>query len=194
MSSRSESAGTPSTPNLAPLWPMLWRQTRVELLRLWRTPSFFVPTLLLPIVLYTLLGGLGKGSTLEDGVSRQTYALASVGTYGTIGVMLYSFGVSMANERAQRVNVLMRATPLPATIYLLAKIITALLSAVVMVTALSVFAILAGGVHLSLGAWATLLVSLVLGAIPFLCWLSLPAFLSLWRSSLIRAEEVRSFG
>ena len=59
---------------------MLWRQSLTEVLRLWRTPSFFVPTLLLPIVLYTLLGGLGKASALEGGMSRQTYALASIGT------------------------------------------------------------------------------------------------------------------
>jgi ABC-2 type transport system permease protein len=91
-----------STSALAPLGPMLGRQIQAELLRLWRTPSFFVPTLLLPIVLYALLGGLGKGTALEGGVSRQTYALASIGTYGIIGVMLYSFGVSMANERCSR--------------------------------------------------------------------------------------------
>jgi ABC-2 type transport system permease protein len=147
---------------------MLWRQGLTEVLRLWRMPSFFVPTLLLPIMLYILLGGLGKASALEGGVSRQTYALASIGTYGSISVMLYSFGVSMANERAQRVNVLMRATPLPATVYLLAKVITALLSAVVMVVALSAFAVLAGGVRLSVDAWALLLVSLLLGVVPFL--------------------------
>jgi ABC-2 type transport system permease protein len=135
---------------------------------LWRLPSFFVPTLLLPIVLYALLGGLGKAAAVEGGVSRQTYALASIGTYGIIGVMLYSFGVSLANERAQRVNVLMRATPLPATIYLLAKVITALLSAMVTVVGLCGFAVLAGGVRLSAGAWVALVLSLVLGVIPFL--------------------------
>ena len=147
---------------------MLWRQIQAELLRLWRTPSFLVPTLLLPLVLYSLLGGLGQGNTLEGGVSRQVYALASIGTYGIISVMLYSFGVSIANERAQRVNVLMRATPLPASIYLLAKVLTALLSALVMLLVLSGFAILVGGVQLSLAAWATLIVSLLLGVVPFL--------------------------
>jgi ABC-2 type transport system permease protein len=104
---------------------MLWRQVQAEVLRLWRTPSFLVPGLVLPLVLYSLLAGLGKTNSLEEGVSRHVYALAAVGTYCIISVMLYSFGVSIANERGQPVNVLMRATPLPASIYLLAKVVTA---------------------------------------------------------------------
>jgi ABC-2 type transport system permease protein len=160
---------TSSSPkSLAPLGPMLWRQLQAEMLRLWRTPSFLAPTLILPLVLYTLLGGLGKGSTLEGGISRSIYALASVGTYSIIGVMLYSFGVNIANERAQRVNVLMRATPLPASVYLLAKVVTALLSALVMLLVLSGFAIVIGSVQLSLTAWLTLILSLVLGVLPFI--------------------------
>jgi hypothetical protein len=74
------STQTSSTPaSLAPLGLMLWRQLQAELLRLWRTPSFLIPTLVLPLVLYSLLGGLGRGNTVEDGVSRQVYALASEG-------------------------------------------------------------------------------------------------------------------
>lgn len=164
MSTRSPS----STESLAPLGPMLWRQVQAELLRLWRTPSFLVPTLILPLVLYTLLGGLGRSTGLEDGVSRQVYALASVGTYSIVGVMLYSFGVSVASERAQRVNVLMRATPLPAAIYLLAKALTALLSALVMLLILGSFAAIVGSVQLSLTAWINLFASLVLGVLPFI--------------------------
>lgn len=111
---------------------------------------------------------MGKGNSLEEGVSRHIYALAAVGTYGIISVMLYSFGVSIANERGQRVNVLMRATPLPASIYLLAKVVTVLLSALVMLLVLSGFAIVVGGVQLSVIAWITLIASLVLGGLPFI--------------------------
>ncbi len=157
-----------TTSALAPLWRVFAHQVQAETLRLWRTPSFLAPTLILPLILYTLLGGLGKGHTLEDGVSRQVYALASVGTYCIVSVMLYSFGVNIANERGQRVNVLMRATPLPASIYLLAKVATALASALVMLLVLSLFASLIGGVQLSASAWVTLVASLLLGVLPFI--------------------------
>jgi ABC-2 type transport system permease protein len=159
---------SPTRTLLTPLGLMLWRQVQAEVLCLWRTPSFLVPGLVLPLVLYSLLGGLGKANSLEDGVSRHVYALAAVGTYCIISVMLYSFGVSIANERGQRVNVLMRATPLPASIYLLAKVVTALLSALVMLLVLSGFAFVVGGVQLSAISWITLLASLVLGVLPFI--------------------------
>ncbi len=164
MSTQISSNHTP----LAPVGLLLWRQVQAEVLRLWRTPSFLVPGLVLPLVLYTLLGGLGKANSLEDGVSRHVYALASVGTYCIISVMLYSFGVSIAFDRGQRVNVLMRATPLPASIYLLARVITALLSALVMLLILCGFAFGVGGVQLSAISWITLIASLILGVLPFI--------------------------
>src|SRR5215472_3524009 len=153
---------------LAPVGLMLWRQVQAEVLRLWRTPSFLVPGLILPLVLYSLLGGLGKANSLEAGVSRHVYALAAVGTYCIISVMLYSFGVNIANERGQRLNILMRATPLPASIYLLAKVVTALLSALAMLLVLCVFAFVAGGVQLGVTGWITLIAFLVLGVLPFI--------------------------
>jgi ABC-2 type transport system permease protein len=152
--------------SLAPLGPMFWRQLQSELLRLWRTPSFLISSLVLPSILFIILG-LRKASGLENGVSPHVYVLASVATYGVVSVMLYSFGVSIANERGQRVNVLMRATPLPASVYLLAKVVTALLSALAMLLLLSGFAFVAGGVQLSGAEWLTLIASLVLGALPF---------------------------
>jgi ABC-2 type transport system permease protein len=157
---------TSSTPSsLAPIGPMLWRQLQAELLRLWRTPSFLTSSLAIPVILFSLFG-LSKAGGLVDGVSRDVYALASFATYGTMSVMLNSFGIGIANERAQRVNVLMRATPLPASVYMLAKVATALLSALAMVLILSGFAFVVGGVQLGTIAWITLIASLVLGALP----------------------------
>jgi ABC-2 type transport system permease protein len=75
-----------------------------ELLRMWRTPSFFIATLVLPSILYNILG-LSKTSRMESGLDSHAYTLAFVATYGVVSVMLYSFGVSIANERSQRVNV-----------------------------------------------------------------------------------------
>jgi ABC-2 type transport system permease protein len=142
MSTQNSSTDTP----LAPLGLMLWRQLQAELLRMWRTPSFFVATLVLPSILYSILG-LSKTSRLESGVGSHVYTLASVATYGVVSVILYSFGVGIANERAQRVNVLMRATPLPASVYLLAKMVTALLSVLVTLLLLSGLAFFVGGVQ-----------------------------------------------
>ncbi|RAQ94095.1 ABC transporter permease [Thermogemmatispora tikiterensis] len=82
--------------------------------------------------------------------------------------MLHSFGASIASERGQRMNVLIRATPLPPSIYLLAKMVTALLSALVMLLVLCGFALAVGGVRLSAISWVTLIASLLLGVLPFI--------------------------
>lgn len=154
------------TSPLAPLVPMLWHQLRAEIIRMWRTPSFFIATLVLPSLLYTITG-LNKQSGLEGGIDIHAYTLASIATYGAVSVILYSFGTGIANERAQRVNVLMRTTPLPASIYLLAKVITAFLSILATLLVLSGLAFLVGGVQLSGIQWITLIASLTLGALPF---------------------------
>jgi ABC-2 type transport system permease protein len=157
-----------ATTPLAPLLPMFGRQFQSELLRLWRTPSFIVSSLALPVILFSFIGLRNIQGGKIDGVSFHVYVLASVATYGIVSVMLYSFGVSVANERGQRLNVLMRATPLPAAIYLLAKVVTALLSALLMLVLLGGFALLLGGVQLSIAAWLSLLAYLLLGSLPFI--------------------------
>jgi|SRR5579859_198610 len=146
---------------------MLWHQILSEVLRLWRAPGFLIPSLAVPLVLFFFFSNLSKVGVV-NGVSPQVNALASVASYGVVSVMLFSFGINVANERGQRLNVLMRATPLPASMYGLAKTITALLSIVVMLLALCGVAGIIGGVHLSLDTWAILIARLTLGAVPFI--------------------------
>lgn len=145
---------------------MLWHQFRSEILRLWRAPGFLISSLAVPVVLFFFFSNLNKGGVI-NGVSPQVNALASVASYGVVSVMLFSFGISVATERGQRLNVLMRATPLTASVYSLAKVITALLSTVVMLVLLCGIARISGGVQFSLDTWVTLIARLTLGAVPF---------------------------
>jgi ABC-2 type transport system permease protein len=121
----------------------------------------------MPILLYALFG-LPSRHDVQDGVSGGKYLIASFGAYGLLGMMLFSFGAAVGTERAQRINVLMRATPLRPGVYLTAKVTTALVYAVLMLTALCLFAAVAGGVHLAASAWLALAASLILGAVPFI--------------------------
>lgn len=152
----------------APVVLMLWHQTSAEVLSLLRTPSFLLSSLTLPILLFAFFGATRSGDAQIAGVSASAYVLASFATYGVVSVMLYSFGVRVAVERGQRVQVLMRATPLPGLVAVLAKVLTALLFALVMLLALCVFAATWGGVQLAPGAWASLIGRLLAGAIPFI--------------------------
>jgi ABC-2 type transport system permease protein len=146
--------------------PMLWQQTQAELLTLWRTPSFLISSLTLPLILFALFGATDRSGTV-GGVSVKDYVLASFATYGVVSVMLYSFGTRVAVERGQRVNVLMRATPLSPIVSIVAKVLTALIFTLVMLLLLSAYATLFAGIHLDAGRWTDLIARLLLGALPF---------------------------
>ena len=82
----------------APLGRMLVAQTRAELRTRWRIPAFSLTSLVLPIVFYTFFG---------------------------LPVAHHGFGIGVAAQRGMTVDLLVRVTPLPSALYLLAKIVTA---------------------------------------------------------------------
>jgi len=154
--------------SVAPLGRMLLAQTRSQVRILVRTPAFSVTSLLLPIVLFTFFGLPFAHLTRHDAVSAGVYLLASFGAYAVGSVMVYAFGVGVALERGMRVDALVRASPLPPALYMLAKVGTAMLFACAALVLLFAYGALMGGVHQPLGVWLTVIVRLLAGAVPFI--------------------------
>jgi ABC-2 type transport system permease protein len=150
----------------APLGPMLWHQTRAEFLKLWRTPAFSATSLILPLMFFAFFGLPAVGRSV-DGVDIGAYLLASFASYAVLNVMLFSFGISVAVERSQNQDALMRASPLIPAIYLAARVLTALAFALLTLVTLFLFAA-AVGVALPPGGWLGLMVRLLLGSLPFI--------------------------
>jgi ABC-2 type transport system permease protein len=155
------------TQALAPAGPMLVAQTRVEVLKRLRSPMALFATIALPVVLFALLG-LGRKGDVEAGVNGGRYMLASFAAYGVSGVMFMTFGLGVSVERAQKINVLMRATPAPPWVLLTAKIFSALVQAAISMLALFAFAIVIGGVHMPATMALSLFVRVVFGSLPLL--------------------------
>jgi ABC-2 type transport system permease protein len=153
---------------LPPLGRMLLRQTWSELLIRWRIPAFSVTSLALPILFFTFFGLPFARLTSPDGVSLGAFMLASFGAYGVGSVMVYGFGIGVANERAQRTDLLVRATPLPPAIYLLAKVLVALLFALVSVLALIGYGMVVGGIRQPAAVWGAMVLRLLAGSLPFI--------------------------
>src|SRR5258708_35300257 len=153
----------------APILPVLTRQTWAEFLKLWRVPAFSATSLLLPIVFYAFIG-IGQASQILQGthVTFGAYFLASMAVYSVANVMIFSFGISVANERGMKTDLLMRATPLPPIVYLLSTCITAIVFAALTLCVLFPFAYIAGGVRLDADQWFTLASRVLLGSIPFI--------------------------
>src|SRR5438034_11250183 len=155
-------------PSVAPLLQMLLAQTRCEILMRWRVPAFSVTNLVLPIVFFVFFGLPVAHLTRGDGVSLGAYLLASFGAYAVGNVMVYGFGIGVANERGMKVDRLMRASPLPPGVFMLAKVLTALVFSLVALSLLIGFGIVVGGVHQPAAVWVTVIARLLAGSLPFI--------------------------
>jgi ABC-2 type transport system permease protein len=152
----------------APVPPMLVRQTGAEFLKLWRVPAFSITSLFLPVMFYAFIGIGQSKQQIFPGVTFGAYFLASMAVYAVANVMIFSFGISVATERGQKMDVLMRATPMPPWVYLLSKCITALAFAAMTLVVLFPFAYVAGNVRIDASEWVTLAYRVLLGSIPFI--------------------------
>ena len=138
-------------------------EARYEFLRLLRTPSFALPSLLFPCLFYVLFGVLLNTS---DGDAAR-YLLATYGVFGVMGVGLFAFGVTVAMEREQGFLIYKRALPMPPGAYLFAKMAMAMLFAVIISLLLATLAATLGGVELRASQWLLLGAVNVIGVLPF---------------------------
>lgn len=140
-------------------------EMRSEFLRMWRTPGFAIPTLLYPAMFYLFFGVLlAKG---EHGAEQSLYSLGGLGSFGVMTPGLFGFGVGFAMDRGLGWLQLKRASPMPPTAYLLAKMAMAMLFAVIVSALLCCMAAFMAHVSLERSQWFVLVVTLVLGSIPF---------------------------
>jgi len=143
---------------------------RAQWLNLLRTPDYTLPTLLFPIMFYVFFGlMMMRGQAL--------WLLCTFATFGVMGAALFSFGVSIATERAQGWLLLLRASPAPVNAVIAGKAFGALLFALVTVVLLSALAAAFANVRLETAQWLGLAGILTAGALPF-CLMGLA--LGLW--------------
>lgn len=153
----------------APFFPMLAKQSWAEFMKLFRVPAFSTTSIVLPAMFYAFIG-LGQAKQVMGAPGSVTfgeYFLASMALYGVANVMVLGFGISLANERGQKQDLLMQSTPLPAIVYFIAKTLSALVIAFMALVVLSLLAYAAGGAHLAASQWLTLFLRSMLCSIPF---------------------------
>lgn len=161
-------SGAGEPPAVAPLWRVLLAQTRAELRMRWRVPAFSLTNIALPIVFFTFFGLPSAHLVRPDGISVGAFLVASFGAYAVGSVMVYSFGIGVAVERGMKVDLLMRVTPLPPAVLLLAKVFTALVFSFVTLVVLIAYGVLVGGVTQPPAVWAGMIGRLLAGSVPFI--------------------------
>ena len=140
-----------------------WLEARSEFLRVLRSPSFAVPTLVFPPMFYVLFGVL-----LNGGHGKATsYLLATYGVFGVMAPGLFGFGVAMALDRERGFLALKRALPTPPAAMLLAKMAMAMMFAALITITLGAIGLTLGHVALSPLQMVELFVVNVFGVLPF---------------------------
>lgn len=141
-----------------------WLEARNEFVRLLRSPSFAVPTLVFPPMFYTLFAVLLNH---KGGPQVATHLLATYGVFGVMAPGLFGFGVAIAMDRERGFLALKRAQPVPAGAVLLSRMAMAMVFA----TGISLLLLLIGTTVAGVALTAAQAVSLVLvdmvGVLPF---------------------------
>lgn len=154
-------SGTRSTRPSA-LLALLTNETR----QLIRNPMFALGTVGFPILFFALFGLPNAQQTAPDGTPLGPYMLISFGGTALLSLSLFSFGVNVATERTGGWLKLLRASPLPAPLFLVAKLLAALAFSALALTLLYAFVHVVGGITLTPIQAITALLKLLLGMIP----------------------------
>lgn len=140
-----------------------WLESRNEFLARLRTPVFALPTLLFPVVFYVMFGlVMNRGSA-----RAATYLLATYGVFGVMGAAMFGFGVGVALERTQGLLRLRNALPLPPSAYIIAKLASAMLFALLISLCLLAFGVWFGHAEVTLTKALALVLVNLLGTLPF---------------------------
>ena len=139
-------------------------EARSECLRYMRAPAFMLPIMLFPSMFYLLFGILMGHA---EGANAARYLLVSYGVFGVMSPGLFGFGVSLAMERDGGLLTYKRALPMPPGAYLLGKMLMAMMAAAVVILLLLAMGLALGHVTLSLSQAGLLLLTGVLGVLPF---------------------------
>ena len=159
---------TAVTADVAPVGRMLYTQTRALLVSRLRTPAFSVLSLGLPVMFFALFNAIFGSQKQAAGVTAGEYILVSYAVYAVANVMVFNFGIGVANERSQKLDLLQRAMPLPPAVAAIAQVLFALIFALAALLLLFAYAYVVGGVRLGATTWLDLTWRLLLGSAPMI--------------------------
>ncbi|HEX8896592.1 MAG TPA: ABC transporter permease [Terriglobales bacterium] len=124
------------------------KEAKYEILKNLRIPIYAISSIVFPLMFYVLFAlVLGRSNPVARSETA-TYMLATLGTFGVMGVSLFGFGVSIAMERGQGWLEVKRASPMPLAAYFTAKLVSAVAFSAVIATLLLAIGYAFGNVRL----------------------------------------------
>ena len=111
------------------LWRAYLTEAKYESIRMLRSPSFGAPLIALPVIFYLFFGVLIAGGSKDPKIITGLFSGFAV--MGVMGPAMFGFGAVLAVERDQGLLRLKRALAMPPAANLLARMLMALLFAVI---------------------------------------------------------------
>jgi ABC-2 type transport system permease protein len=139
--------------------------TQAEINRLRRNRRYLLFTIGLPVVLYFIFAKAAK--TTVYGVNFSAYYMVAMATFGAFAGTLNGNSIRISEERKVGWIRQLRLTPLPAKGYVVAKILTSMVTTILSVVIVLLLGRFYGGVQVALWMWFVIAVVIWLGSTIF---------------------------
>ncbi|MEV0234963.1 ABC transporter permease [Nonomuraea sp. NPDC050786] len=140
---------------------------KTEALRMLRNRRYLIFVVAFPVLLYVINANIYGKQTDAGGVRYSVILMVSMAAYGALASSMMSTAVPWATERQSGWLRQLQITPLPNWMIIATKLGTAMLLVLPSLVLVSVVAVVQQGVSLSPGTWASVLLAMWLGVLPF---------------------------
>jgi ABC-2 type transport system permease protein len=134
-------------------WGLWFAQARAEFVASLRAPDFVIGVVAIPVLLFLMFAPPNARGVLPAGTRVSTMMMPGFGAFGILSLVLFAFGVEIAQERGKGWLRLMRATPAPAWVYLGGKLAMSVLYAAITLVVLFAVAAAFAQVRLAPQQW-----------------------------------------
>jgi len=142
-------------------------ESRFELMRMVRNPNVAIPVLVLPLALYALFALLIAGEAVDKDPNTGIFLFSAFALMSVTMPAMFGLGVTLALERDMGLLRLKRAQPAPPAAWVVAKIVSGLVLALLAYAPIVTVALATGKLALSGAQVAALSGALLVGTIPF---------------------------
>jgi ABC-2 type transport system permease protein len=138
--------------------------TRLEMKRVLRNKRYLLFTLALPVVLYVIFG---RTRSLAYGVGFKEYYMIAMASIGAFSGALNGNAMRISQERKDGWIRQLRISALPASSYVIAKILASMVTSVTSVALVLALGRFYGGVQMPAWKWVVLGLAIWIGAMTF---------------------------
>jgi ABC-2 type transport system permease protein len=143
-------------------------QSKAEVVRTLRNKFFVMFSILMPVVFYFIFTSVVGDETIVRGSEWKAFYLMSMTAFSVIGAAISTLGIRLSQERQQGWVSLLNTTPLPYSIYILAKMVAQSVLNIVIITVLFLVGGFAKSIDLSAAQWILSALWIWIGVLPFL--------------------------